>query len=114
MKPSFFTFYVGTSNKIHTNTILTLNLQISKNSANSFKKQSIEKLINSPGAIDSGYRNEWMAIVVDASNNEVTLTKGDRICQIILSKVHEYEFIDEDKLPESERGLGGFGSTGKS
>lgn len=46
-----------------------------------------------------------MAIVVDASNKEVTLTKGDRICQIILSKVHEYEFIDEDKLPESERGL---------
>jgi len=55
--------------------------------------------------VDSGYRNEWMVIVVDVLNKEVTLTKGDRMCQIILSKVHEYQFIDEDKLPESERGL---------
>ena len=46
------------------------------------------------------------------SNKEVTLKKGERICHIILGKIHEYEFIDTNSLPESERGLGGFGSTG--
>jgi len=70
-------------------------------------------IVNSPGTIDTGYRNEWMAIVVNLSNKEVILKKGDRICQIILSKLHDYEFIETDELPDSERGLGGFGSTGK-
>ena len=54
-----------------------------------------------------------MAIVVNLSNNEVILHKGDRICQIILSKMYEYEAIETNELPDSERGLGGFGSTGK-
>ena len=71
-------------------------------------------IVNSPGTIDAGYRNEWMAIVVNLSNKEVTLKKGDRICQIILSKMYDYEFIETDKLPVSERGKGGFGSTGKN
>ena len=70
-------------------------------------------IVNSPGTIDSGYRNEWMAIVVNLSNNEVILHKGDRICQIILSKMYEYEAIETNELSNSERGLGGFGSTGK-
>jgi len=70
-------------------------------------------IVNSPGTIDSGYRNEWMAIVVNLSNNDVVLHKGDRICQIILSKMHQYEVLEVDELQDSERGLGGFGSTGK-
>jgi dUTP pyrophosphatase len=70
-------------------------------------------IVNTPGTIDSGYRNEWMAIVVNLSNNEVILHIGDRICQIILSKMHEYDAIETNELPNSERGLGGFGSTGK-
>ncbi len=70
-------------------------------------------VVNSPGTIDAGYRNEWMAIVVNLSNREVTLKKGERICQIILAKMHEYEFFETEELPKSERGLGGFGSTGK-
>ena len=71
-------------------------------------------IVNSPGTIDSGYRNEWMAIVVNLSNKDVTLKKGDRICQIIMGKMHKYEITDVDELPDSQRGLGGFGSTGKS
>ena len=71
-------------------------------------------IVNSPGTIDSGYRNEWMAIVVNLSNKQVVLKVGERICQIILGKMHDYEFIDMKELPESERGLGGFGSTGKN
>ena len=70
-------------------------------------------IVNSPGTIDAGYRNEWMAIVVNLSNKDVTLKKGDRICQIILGKMHDYEFIETNELPASDRGLGGFGSTGK-
>ena len=70
-------------------------------------------ILNTPGTIDSGYRNEWMAIVVNLSNKEVILRKGDRICQIILGKLQDYEFIEIDELPDSVRGLGGFGSTGK-
>ena len=59
-------------------------------------------IVNSPGTIDSGYRNEWMAIVVNLSNKDVVLQKGDRICQIILSKMHEYEALEVNELPESE------------
>jgi dUTP pyrophosphatase len=70
-------------------------------------------IVNSPGTIDQGYRNEWMAIVVNLSNREVILKKGDRICQIILSKMYDYEFIESENLPDSERGKGGFGSTGR-
>ena len=71
-------------------------------------------IVNSPGTIDAGYRNEWMAIVVNLSNKEVVLKKGERICQIILSKMLNYKFIETNELPESERGKGGFGSTGKN
>jgi dUTP pyrophosphatase len=70
-------------------------------------------IVNSPGTIDTGYRNEWMAIVVNLSNTDITLRRGERICQIILGKIHQYEFVETDDLPKSERGLGGFGSTGK-
>jgi len=70
-------------------------------------------IVNSPGTIDSGYRNEWMAIVINLSNTEVTLKKGDRVCQIILTKMIDYEFEEVIELPESDRGQGGFGSTGK-
>ncbi|TFF97541.1 MAG: dUTP diphosphatase [Promethearchaeota archaeon] len=70
-------------------------------------------ILNTPGTIDAGYRNEWMAIVANVSNKEVRLRKGERICQIILCKLPEYEVVKTDELPDSERGLGGFGSTGK-
>lgn len=70
-------------------------------------------IVNSPGTIDAGYRNEWMAIIVNLSDRDVTLKRGDRICQVILSKMYDYEFIESKELPKSERGLGGFGSTGK-
>ena len=70
-------------------------------------------VLNTPGTIDSGYRNEWMAIIVNLSNQNVTLNKGERICQLILGKLHDFEFIESVELLDSERGLGGFGSTGK-
>ncbi|TXT63674.1 MAG: Deoxyuridine 5'-triphosphate nucleotidohydrolase [Promethearchaeota archaeon] len=70
-------------------------------------------ILNTPGTIDSGYRNEWMAIVANLSNKDVELKKGERICQIILGRLHQYKIIETNDLPDSERGLGGFGSSGK-
>ena len=70
-------------------------------------------IVNSPGTIDEGFKDEVCVIFVNLSNKEVILKKGDRICQIILCKMHEYEFIDTESLNQSERGLKGFGSTGK-
>ncbi|MHA1845847.1 MAG: hypothetical protein ACTSWE_16485 [Promethearchaeota archaeon] len=54
-----------------------------------------------------------MAIIVNLSNKNVILKKGERICQIILAKMFDYEFVETENLPPSDRGLGGFGSTGK-
>ncbi len=50
--------------------------------------------------------------MVSISNKEVILKKGDQICQIVFSKMYNYDFIDADELPQSDRGLGGFGSRG--
>ena len=70
-------------------------------------------VINTPGTIDSGYRNEWTAIIVNISDKEVKLMVGDRICQIIIRKMIDFEFEEVDELSKSERGLDGLGSTGK-
>lgn len=70
-------------------------------------------IVNTPGTIDAGYRNEWMAIVINLSNRPVKLKKGDRICQFILRKLEDFKLEVVEELPQSQRGLGGFGSTGK-
>ena len=70
-------------------------------------------IINTPGTIDSGYRNEWTALIVNISNNTVTLKIGDRICQIIIRKLVNFEFEEVEELNNSERGLDGLGSTWK-
>ncbi|MBD3350362.1 MAG: dUTP diphosphatase [Candidatus Lokiarchaeota archaeon] len=68
-------------------------------------------ILNTPGTIDAGYRNEWMAIVVNVSNDNVKIEKGERICQFILRKLVDFDLETSDDLEESERNLGGFGST---
>ena len=70
-------------------------------------------IVNSPGTIDTGYRNEWAAIVVNLSNKAIILKKGDKICQFIIRKLVDYKFETVEELSDSERSLGGFGSTGK-
>ena len=70
-------------------------------------------ILNTPATIDSGYRDEWVAIVINLSNKPIKIHKGDRICQIMLEKIIEYEFEEVKKLPKSKRGTGGFGSTGR-
>ena len=70
-------------------------------------------IVNTPATIDSGYRGEWIVIVISLFDGEVNLEVGDRICQIIFRKVINCKFDVVSKLNNSDRGVGGFGSTGK-
>jgi dUTP pyrophosphatase len=69
-------------------------------------------ILNAPATIDSGYRGEWMAIVVNVSNRAVRIKKNERICQIIIRRLVPYEIKMVNSLGQSNRGEGGFGSTG--
>lgn len=71
-------------------------------------------ITNSPGTIDNGYRNEWIAIV--HNTGEILTQKlkiGDKICQFIVKKMVDAVLEEVDILEESKRGDGGFGSTGR-
>lgn len=70
-------------------------------------------LLNTPGTIDADYRGEIKAIMVNLSNESVTLTPGMRIAQMVVAPVSRAAFEQVEALAESARGEGGFGSTGK-
>jgi dUTP pyrophosphatase len=69
-------------------------------------------VVNGPGLIDSGYRGEISVILVNHGSDLVTFNPGDRIAQLMLVPVPEVEWVESDTLDETERGDGGFGSTG--
>jgi dUTP pyrophosphatase len=70
-------------------------------------------VLNSPGLIDAGYRGEVKVLVVNTDRHTaVKLARGDRIAQLVVQRVEEVELTEVDVLPASERGAGGFGSTG--
>ena len=72
-------------------------------------------LVNTPGTVDAAYRGELQCILINLDpTNEVSFKKGDRIAQLVIQQVEEAEFIEVETLPGSDRGAGGFGSTGKS
>ncbi len=69
-------------------------------------------VLNSPGTVDSDYRGEVCAIMINHSKVDFTVTRGMRIAQMVIAK-HEQAVISEvDNLDETSRGSGGFGSTG--
>ena len=70
-------------------------------------------VLNTPGTIDADYRGEIGVIMVNLSNENVTIEDGDRICQMIISKHETVEWNEVDNLSETGRGSGGFGHTGK-
>lgn len=70
-------------------------------------------LLNSPGTIDADYRGEIGIIVVNLSNNAVSIKDGDRIAQMVINKVEQAEWVEVEELTGTERGAGGFGHTGK-
>ncbi len=70
-------------------------------------------VLNSPGTIDADYRGEIKVILVNLSKNDFIIEDGERIAQMIISKHENAEWIEVNELNHSERGIGGFGSTGK-
>jgi dUTP pyrophosphatase len=69
-------------------------------------------LLNTPGTIDADYRGEIKLIVVNLSDRDFLLNPGERIAQMVISQYEKIEWAPVDALAESERGAGGFGSTG--
>lgn len=69
-------------------------------------------VLNSPGTVDADYRGEVKVILVNLGQEEVTVERGMRIAQLILARHGQVEWSVVDALPDSERGEGGFGSTG--
>jgi dUTP pyrophosphatase len=69
-------------------------------------------VLNTPGTIDSGYRGEVKTIMMNHNGEPFKITKGMRISQLAIRPVPEVEFIEVDELSDTERGEGGFGSTG--
>ncbi len=69
-------------------------------------------VLNTPGTIDSDYRGEVKVILINLGSEPITIQPGDRIAQIVFSPVVQAEFVPVRDLSPSERGTGGFGSTG--
>jgi len=70
-------------------------------------------IVNAPGTIDAGYRGEVSVLLVNLDPREpVTLSRGDRVAQLVLQRFETACFVEVDRLPESVRGGGGYGSTG--
>lgn len=71
-------------------------------------------VLNSPGTIDADYRGEIKVILVNLSNDIFEIKDGERIAQMIIAKHERAEWESVENLAETERGAGGFGSTGRS
>ena len=69
-------------------------------------------VLNSPGTIDADYRGEVRVIMVNLSSDPFTIVPGERIAQMVFARHEQVEWEEVDTLEESERGAGGFGSTG--
>lgn len=69
-------------------------------------------VLNTPGTIDSDYRGELKVLLVNLGKEDFTVKNGDRIAQIILAPVTQADFVQAEFLSQTERGEGGFGSTG--
>jgi dUTP pyrophosphatase len=70
-------------------------------------------IVNAPGVVDAGYRGEIRVILVNHGTEAVSLARGERIAQLLVVPVLSAEPREVDGLPSSERGEGGFGSTGR-
>ena len=70
-------------------------------------------IVNAPGTIDAGYRGEVKVCLVNTDTREsFTVRRGDRIAQLVVQRFETAAFVEADDLPESARGVGGYGSTG--
>ena len=69
---------------------------------------------NAPGTIDADYRGEIKVILINLSKDKFVINPGERIAQMVIAKYEKIEWREVEQLEESERGAGGFGSTGRS
>jgi len=69
--------------------------------------------LNTPGTIDSDYRGEIKVILINLGQDAFTIQRGERIAQLVLAPVTQLAWIEVDALDETDRGAGGFGSTGR-
>lgn len=69
-------------------------------------------VLNSPGTIDADYRGEVGVILINLSNEDFIIENGERIAQLVFSKIEQAEWLEVNILSETHRGEGGFGSTG--
>ncbi len=70
-------------------------------------------LTNSPGLIDAGYRGEVRVSLYNSGREPFTVAVGERIAQLVIQRVEEPGFVATDELPDTTRGQGGFGSSGR-
>lgn len=69
-------------------------------------------VLNSPGTIDSDYRGELGVLLVNLSNEDLTVEAGERIAQMVIARHEQGEFVEVEELDDTERGAGGYGHTG--
>ena len=70
-------------------------------------------MVNAPGTIDAAFRGEVQVILINHDRvNAISFKRGDRIAQLVIQRVESAELIEVEALPGTERGMGGFGSTG--
>ena len=70
-------------------------------------------VLNAPGTIDSDYRGEIKIILFNHGDKKFTVKNNDRVAQMVIAPILKADFEEVDKLPDTIRGIGGFGSTGK-
>ncbi|EON78583.1 Deoxyuridine 5'-triphosphate nucleotidohydrolase [Lunatimonas lonarensis] len=70
-------------------------------------------VLNSPGTVDSDYRGELKVLLVNLSEQTVTLKDGERIAQLVVARHEKITWMEADSLTDTERGQGGYGSTGR-
>ncbi|MBP5640932.1 MAG: dUTP diphosphatase [Victivallales bacterium] len=70
-------------------------------------------VLNTPGTIDAGYRGEIKVILFNAGEESFAIARGDRIAQMVIQKLPDVSLVQVQELSETDRGAGGFGSTGK-
>jgi dUTP pyrophosphatase len=70
-------------------------------------------VVNSPGLIDAGYRGEVRVSLYNSGREAFTVAVGERIAQLVIQRIEEAKFVASDELPETSRGQGGFGSSGR-
>lgn len=70
-------------------------------------------VLNTPGLIDSGYRGELKVLLVNTDpSTDFEINRGERVAQLVIQSYEQVNFVPVDDLPDSDRGSGGFGSTG--